>query len=154
MGHGYGETEEAHAHHAHVPHVPHWGLPPYTEAALFYIFASLSWAFLICASVLGSYYDSGNKKFIATATPCMFFSWAAWWQTVVGMMQRASWVRDESNLADRRKYLYFAVRLQRLMLVSRLSAPKKVLHHCSLLLANGRYLFSYIYRRLRKAEGY
>jgi hypothetical protein len=123
MGHGHGETMEQHERHLSMPQIAHWGLPPYTEAALFYTWAGLSWCLEIAAAVLGSYFDTGNHGFIATATLCMFFSWAAWWQTVVGMMQRASWVRDESNLADRRRYLYFAVRLQRLMLVCCVTPP-------------------------------
>ncbi len=117
MGHGYGETPEQHARHAAPPQEKHFGLPPYSEAALFYVWAILSWGFEIAASVTGSYYSTGDHRFIATATVCMFCSWAAWWQTAIQMMQRASWVRDESNLTDRRRYLYLAVRLTRLMLV-------------------------------------
>ncbi|KAK5168675.1 uncharacterized protein LTR77_005984 [Saxophila tyrrhenica] len=122
MGHGYGETPEQHARHSSIPLTKHFGLPPYTEAALFYIWAFSSWLLEIAASVCGSYFSTGDYRFIATATPCMFCSWAAWLQTAIQMMQRASWVRDESNLVDRRRYLYLAVRLQRLMLPTALIA--------------------------------
>ena len=117
LGHGYGETLEQHQRHASIPPPNHWGLSPRPERALFYFFAFSSWVLEIAASVTGSYYSTHAKSFIPCATVFLFMSWAAWWQTVVGMMQRASWVRDESNLPDRRRYLYFAVRLQRLMLV-------------------------------------
>ncbi|KAK3717928.1 hypothetical protein LTR37_005354, partial [Vermiconidia calcicola] len=116
LGHGYGETLEQHQRHASIPPPNHWGLSPRPERALFYFFAFSSWVLEIAASVTGSYYSTHAKSFIPCATVFLFMSWAAWWQTVVGMMQRASWVRDESNLPDRRRYLYFAVRLQRLML--------------------------------------
>ena len=118
MGHGYGETLEQHQAHLRLNPVKHWGLSQKGEQILFYCFAIPSWCLEIVACVLGSYYSSRDHRFIATVTPFLVCSWAAWWQTAVGMMQRASWVRDESNLADRRRYLYFAVRLNRLMLVS------------------------------------
>jgi hypothetical protein len=118
MGHGYGETVEQHEAHAHLPQVKHWGLSPQGEKILFYCFAIPSWCLLIVCCVMGSYYNTKDHRFIATVTPFLVLSWAAWWQTAIGMMQRASWVRDESNLEDRRRFLYFAVRLNRLMLVS------------------------------------
>ena len=117
LGHGYGETLEQHRAHTVHPPVRHWGLSEQGEKALFYCFAVSSWCLEIVASVMGSYYSPHDHRFIATVTPFLFLSWAAWWQTVVGMMQRASWVRDESNLPDRRRYLYFAVRLNQLMWV-------------------------------------
>lgn len=118
MGHGYGETEEQHAAHASYSHKHHFGLSPKGESILFYCFAVLSLLLEIVACVTGSYFDTSSSEFIGTVTPFLFFSWAAWWQTAIGMMQRASWVRDESNLEDRRRFLYFAVRLNRLQLVS------------------------------------
>src|ERR1700761_9555169 len=117
MGHGHGETLEQHAAHDSIPEVHHWGLSQQPEMILFYTFAAISWGAEIAASVTGSYFSTGNWRFVPCATIFLFFSWAAWWQTAVGMMQRSSWVRDEGNLPDRRRYLYFAVRLQRLMLV-------------------------------------
>ena len=120
MGHGYGETTEQHAAHtSYVSHpTSHFGLAPSAERILFYAFAISSWAMEIVSCILGSYFKTWDHRFIATVTPFLVLSWAAWWQTAVGMMQRASWVRDEGNLADRKRYLYFAVRLNRLMLVS------------------------------------
>ena len=123
MGHGFGETFEEHQRHSSFPAKQHWGLPPFTEQALFYIFAIPSWCFEIVASVFGSLYSTSYVHFIWSVTVFMFLSWAAWWQTASGMMQRASWTRDESNLPDRRRYLYLAVRLNRLMLVRPLLYP-------------------------------
>ena len=117
MGHGYGETAEQHAAHSSTPPARHFGLSPRGEKILFYSFAIPSWGFNIAAGILGSVYSTHYTNFIWTATVFQFLSWAAWWQTAIQMMQRASWVRDESNLPDRRRYLYLAVRLNRLMLV-------------------------------------
>lgn len=118
LGHGYGETLEQHQAHQNISPPRHFGLSEKGETILFYSFAISSWCLEIVSCILGSYFRTWDHRFIATVTPFMFLSWAAWWQTAVGMMQRASWVRDESNLPDRRRYLYFAVRLNRLMLVS------------------------------------
>jgi len=115
---GLGETELQHAHHAHIKPKHHWGLPPYTEAALFYAFAVPSWALEIASAVIGTYYHSWTIQFAVPMSLFLAFHWAAWLQTVVGMMQRASWFRDEADLNDRRDFLYLAVRLNRLMLVS------------------------------------
>ena len=117
MGHGYGETLEQHAAHASTTPPRHFGLTDTNEAILFYCFAIPSWLLNIAAGVLGSYYDTEDNGFIGTVTAFLVFSWAAWWQTAVQMAQRASWVRDESSLPDRRRYLYLAVRLNRLMFV-------------------------------------
>lgn len=120
MGHGYGETAEQHAHHADVTPIKTWGLVPGspTEAGIFYTFATLSWMLLIAAAVLGSYYSTTEHGFIATISTFFFFSWAAWWMTAAQMAMRASWIRDEGDLPTRRAYLYLAVRLNRLMMVS------------------------------------
>lgn len=117
MGHGYGETSEQHAEHSKATPEGHWGLPDHTERLLFYAFAIPSWCMNIVAGIIGSYYDTADIVFEITCPIFLALSWAAWWQTVVQMMQRASWVRDESNLADRKRFLELAVRLNRLMLV-------------------------------------
>ena len=117
MGHGHGETTEQHEAHASFARVKHFGLPPKSEQILFYCFAIPSWCMEIVAAIMGSYYRTWDVRFIATIPIFFALSWAAWWQTVIQMMQRASWVRDESNLPDRRRFLYLAVRLNRLMLV-------------------------------------
>ena len=117
MHHGYGETTEQHLAHSSSDAPPHFGLPFGREERLFYILAAPSWAFEIVAGIIGSYFSSSHPAFIALVTIFLVLHWAAWLQTVVGMMQRASWVRDESNLPDRRRYLHLAVRLNRLMLV-------------------------------------
>lgn len=118
--HGLGETEDQHAHHDEVPHKDHFGLDVRNETILFYCFAVPSWGLEIAAAVCGTYYHSWGTPFIATMSTFLALHWAAWLQTSVGMMQRASWVRDEADLVDRRQYLYFAVRLNRLMMVRRL----------------------------------
>ena len=117
MGFGYGEDAAQHQAHADHEHVHHWGMSVRNEEILFYAWAIPSWCFNIAAGVLGSYYSTSNHVFIICAAIFQFLSWAAWWQTAVQMLQRASWVRDEGNLVDRRRYLHLAVRLQRLMLV-------------------------------------
>ncbi|KAK5131536.1 hypothetical protein LTR08_000863 [Meristemomyces frigidus] len=114
--HGLGETEAQHAAHAHTAHAPHFGLRVRHEAALFYAFALPSLALEIAAGVCGAYFHTWGRPFIATMTAFMVLHWCAWLQTAVGMAQRASWVRDEGDLVDRRQYLYLAVRLNRLML--------------------------------------
>ena len=134
MGHGHGETLEQHNAHSSINPVHHWGLSPRSERILFYCFAVSSWCLEIVACICGSYYSTDDNSFIATVTPFMALSWAAWWQTVVQMMQRASWVRDESNLPDRRRFLYFAVRLNQLMLV-------RPLQHLLLVLSTDRVLY-------------
>lgn len=129
MGHGYGETVEQHQAHSQLPPVRHWGLSHKGEQILFYCFAVPSWCLELTCCIMGSYYGTKDHRFIGTVTPFLVFSWAAWWQTVVGMMQRASWVRDESNLEDRKRYLYFAVRLNRLMMVcAALPLPRCLLY--------------------------
>jgi hypothetical protein len=115
--HGLGETEEQHAHHAAMPPKIHWGLDVPRETILFYSFTLPSWCFEIAAAVCGVYYHTWGHPFIACMTCFLVLHWAAWFQTAIGMMQRASWFRDESELVERRQYLYLAVRLNRLMLV-------------------------------------
>lgn len=117
MGHSYGEDLAQHLRHSSTPPVHHWGLSTKSEELLFYAWAIPSWCFNIAAGVLGSVYSTSNHGFIICAALFQFLSWAAWWQTAVQMIQRASWVRDEGNLVDRRRFLHLAVRLQRLMLV-------------------------------------
>ena len=103
MHHGYGETMDQHLAHSDSAEPAHWGLSVPLEERLFYIFAVPSWAFEIVAGIIGSYYSSKHPAFIALVTIFLVLHWSAWLQTVVGMLQRASWVRDESNLPDRRR---------------------------------------------------
>lgn len=119
--HGLGETEEQHARHAEVPHKKLFGLDVRSETIIFYCFAFPSWGLEIAAAVTGSFTRTWNYPFIGTIVPFMVFHWAAWWMTAIGMLQRASWVRDEGDLLTRREFLYLAVRLNRLQLVRILS---------------------------------
>lgn len=115
---GMGETLEQHAQHTHVLPKEHWGLPQTAETILFYCCVIPSWGLEIAAAVVGSYGHSWHAPFIATMSLFLVLHWIAWLMTAVGMMQRASWVRDESDLNDRRAFLHLAVRLNRLMMVS------------------------------------
>lgn len=117
LGHGYGETTEQHMHHSDTAPTHHWGLPISSEERLFYALAIPSWCLNIVSGIIGSYFDTGTIAFIITVSLFQAFSWAAWWQTVAQMLQRASWTRDEGNLVDRRRFLHLAVRLNRLMWV-------------------------------------
>lgn len=119
-GHGPapGETAEQHAAHAYFQPIRHWGLGRKQEAVLFYCFTIPSWIFCIVSAALGSYDKTFSHSFIACATIWLVLWATAWLQTAVLMAQRASWVRDEANLKDRKQYLYLSVRLQRLMIVS------------------------------------
>lgn len=119
LHHGYGEDEEQHARHAAFDHVEHWGLDEKSEKILFYSWATASWCLNIVSGILGSYFNTSHISFIVTVALFQFCSWAAWWQTATQMAQRASWVRDEANLPDRRRFLYLAVRLNSLMWVSK-----------------------------------
>ena len=112
-----GETSEQHAQHASVPQSKLWGLSRRNECILFYCLVIPSWMAEITAAAVASVYDTHHPSFIVTATIWLFFWGWAWLQTAIGMLQIASWVRDESNLKDRKQYLYLAVRLNRLMLV-------------------------------------
>lgn len=126
LGHGYGETEEQHAAHAQVAPVHHWGLNEKQEELLFYAWVIPSWMLEIAGGILASYFSSGYHGAIITISVFLFFSWAAWWQTAVQMMQRASWVRDEGNLPDRRRFLHLAVRLNRMMVVCYRPLPSSI----------------------------
>lgn len=112
-----GETAEQHAAHTDYTPVKHWGLGRRAECALFYAFVIPSWCFEIAACITGGLLETASSAFIATCTIWLVLWAAAWLQTATAMIQRASWVRDEANLKDRKQYLYLAVRLQRLMLV-------------------------------------
>ncbi|KAK3109895.1 hypothetical protein LTR53_016377 [Teratosphaeriaceae sp. CCFEE 6253] len=114
--HAPGETEEQHAAHSQIPTKRTWGLNESQESALFYFWMATSLCCLIAAAGLGAYYHAWGKPFIGTMSAFMVLHWAGWLQTASGMAQRASWVRDEGDLATRRQYLYLAVRLNRLML--------------------------------------
>lgn len=116
-GHRLGETEEEHALHANYQAPKHWGLGRRTEAVLFYTFAIPSWCFEIASAILGAFRGTASHPFVATCTIWLVLWLTAWLQTAVLMIQRASWVRDEANLKDRKQYLYLAVRLQRLQMV-------------------------------------
>lgn len=126
VGYGLGEDEEVHAHHDHYEHVTHFGLPDKQEDILFYCWAIPSWGLEIAAGVLGSYYNTHDLPFIVCVSVFLFMSWAAWFQTAIQMMQRASWVREEGNLKDRRRFLHLAVRLNRLMVVCYPSSAKGI----------------------------
>lgn len=115
--HGFGETEEQHAAHSKISTKPHWGLKPQPEAVIFYCLAVPSWFLQIAAAVLGSHYHTSSASFIGTVSAFLVLHWAAWFQTAIAMVQRASWIRDEVDLENRRRYLYLAVRLNRLQLV-------------------------------------
>lgn len=119
-----GETAEQHAQHAYVSPQKHWGLGRRAECALFYAFTIPSWGFEIASCAIGSYLNTDSHAFIATCTIWLVLWAAAWLQTATAMIQRASWVRDEANLKDRKQYLYLSVRLQRLMLVRPLSLQR------------------------------
>ncbi len=118
LGHGYGEYPDQHAQHSHFDHVTHWGLPEKQEEILLYLWVIPAWLLEIAAGILGSYYTTTVPSFIGTMSAFFVFSAAAWFQTTVQMIQRASWLRDEGNLKDRRRYLHLAVRLNRQQLVS------------------------------------
>lgn len=120
QGHGPapGETPEQHAKHAAYNSQKHWGLGRRTECVLFYCFVIPSWCFEIASCVTGGLLKTRSHAFIATCTVWLVLWAAAWLQTATAMIQRASWLRDEANLKDRKQYLYLSVRLQRLMLVS------------------------------------
>ncbi|KAK4613990.1 hypothetical protein CLAFUW4_09378 [Fulvia fulva] len=117
-GHGPapGESAEQHAAHAHYDAQKHWGLGRRSETILFYCFAVPSLCFNIAAAITGSLLRTRSHAFIACAVVWLTLWAAAWLQTATAMIQRASWVRDEANLKDRKQYLFLSVRLQRLML--------------------------------------
>lgn len=95
----------------------HWGLSRILEMILFYNLAILGWLCLIAAAAIASYKHTYSHGFIATFTAAMVFHWAAWCQTAFAMVQRASWTREET-LVERTQFLFLAIRLQRLMIVS------------------------------------
>lgn len=109
----------------------HWGLSRKWEQLLFYNLAIISWLCLIAAAVIGSYKRTRSKPFIGTMTAALVLHWAAWAQTAFAMVQRASWTRDET-IVERVQYLFYAIRLQRLMIVS-LPAHQRVnlTDHCN-----------------------
>nr|OQO29726.1 hypothetical protein B0A51_02273 [Rachicladosporium sp. CCFEE 5018] len=94
----------------------HWGLPYAPENTLFYVFAIPSWILEIAAAVTGSVKKTPSAAFIGCVTAFLVLHWAAWLQTVFGMVQRASWRRSEESVEERVQFLWLAVRLQRLML--------------------------------------
>ncbi|KAF1818469.1 uncharacterized protein K489DRAFT_384897 [Dissoconium aciculare CBS 342.82] len=117
-----GETAEQHAAHAIYQSKKHWGLDRRSGTILFYAIAIPSWVFEIVASALAPYYKTHSAPFIACATIWLFLWAFAWLQTASAMLQRASWVRDESNLKDRRQFLDLSVRLNQLMMPTALIA--------------------------------
>jgi len=116
--HGLGETEEQHALHSATPAQKTWGLNTTQETILFYFWMATSLCCLVVAAAVAPRHHTSSHPFIAMMTAFMVLHWAGWLQTATGMAQRASWVRDEGDLQTRREYLYLAVRLNRLMLVS------------------------------------
>lgn len=115
--HGLGETEEQHALHSNISTRGVWGLSAKYEEVLFYFWMTTSICCEIAAAAIGAYYHSWNAPFVGIITAFMVLHWAGWIQTVQGMLQRASWVRDEGDLPTRRQFLHLAVRLNRLQLV-------------------------------------
>ncbi|QIW98920.1 hypothetical protein AMS68_004438 [Peltaster fructicola] len=95
----------------------HWGLPRLVETIIFYNFAILGWGCLIAAAAIAPYLRTNSVPFIVTITLGFVFHWSAWFQTAFAMFQRASWRREET-LVERVQFLFFAIRLQRLMIVS------------------------------------
>lgn len=95
----------------------HWGMHRKKETLLFYAITIPCWILEIIAAALGPYYRSSHPAFIGCVTAFFVLHWAAWFQTAFAMVQRASWRRDEEVLEERVQFLWFAVRLQRLMLV-------------------------------------
>ncbi|KAK4574244.1 hypothetical protein LTR86_002005 [Recurvomyces mirabilis] len=114
--HGLGETPEQHAAHASIATKKLWGLDRRQETYLFYFWMIVSLCCEITAAVLGWRYHTWSYPFIGVMTGFMVTYWAAWFQTATGMVQRASWIREEADLPTRRQFLYLAVRLNRLML--------------------------------------
>ena len=96
----------------------HWGLHTFPENVLFYCFAIPSWCLEIAAAVLGAYRGASDPAFIGCVTAFLVLHWAAWLQTAFGMVQRASWRREHETVPERTQFLYLAIRLQRLMIVS------------------------------------
>jgi len=121
--HGLGQTEEQHALHSATPAQKTWGLNTTQETILFYFWMATSLCCLVVAAAVAPHHHTSSHPFIAMMTAFMVLHWAGWLQTATGMAQRASWVRDEGDLQTRREYLYLAVRLNRLMLVSTSSSP-------------------------------
>jgi hypothetical protein len=95
----------------------HWGLHRKNETLIFYGLVIPSWGLEIAAAVVGAYMRSDSPAFIGCITAFFALHWAAWLQTTFAMMQRSSWRRDEEAVEERVQFLWFAVRLQRMMLV-------------------------------------
>ncbi|GAB7334814.1 hypothetical protein MBLNU13_g06729t1 [Cladosporium sp. NU13] len=100
----------------------HWGLHRKNETLLFYGMIIPCWALEIAAAAMGPYLRSGSVAFIVCITLFFVLHWAAWFQTAFAMMQRSSWRRDEEAVEERVQFLWFAVRLQRMMLPTALIA--------------------------------
>lgn len=100
----------------------HWGLHRKNETLLFYGMIIPCWALEIAAAAMGPYLRSGSTAFIVCITLFFVLHWAAWFQTAFAMMQRSSWRRDEEAVEERVQFLWFAVRLQRMMLPTALIA--------------------------------
>ena len=95
----------------------HWGLKWRDENILFYAFMVPALVLEIVAAGFGAYWKTSSDVFIGCVTAFQVLHWAAWGQTAFCMAQRSSWRREEETLEDRVQYLWYAVRLQRLMLV-------------------------------------
>ena len=95
----------------------HWGLHRKNETIVFYSLAIPCWGLEIAAAALGPYFRASHPAFIGCISAFFVLHWAAWTQTAFAMVQRASWRRDEEAVEERVQFLWFAVRLQRLMLV-------------------------------------
>lgn len=93
------------------------------EYVLFYVFAILSWSLEICAAATGSHYGGSSYIFVGIVVGWLACHFAAMLQTCWIM---ATSVR--STFDERMAYLNLAIRLQRLLAVSRFlcSASRKI----------------------------
>lgn len=114
----------------------HWGLKWRDENILFYLLMVPALVLEIVAAGFGAYWRTSSHVFIACVTAFQVLHWAAWFQTAFCMAQRSSWRRDEETLEDRVQFLWYAVRLQRLMLVSNVSPYARVFALLTLFLSS------------------
>ena len=129
----------------------HWGLHRKNETLLFYGMIIPCWALEIAAAAMGPYLRSGSAAFIACITAFFVLHWAAWFQTAFAMMQRSSWRRDEEAVEERVQFLWFAVRLQRMMLVCYYSCWVRTceVFQANIQTANSTHRLLHLHPRLR-----
>ena len=109
----------------------HWGLHRKNETIVFYSIAIPCWGLEIAAAALGPYFRASHPAFIGCISAFFILHWAAWLQTAFAMVQRASWRRGEEAVEERVQFLWFAVRLQRLMLVCRHRMERPIVNNSS-----------------------